>query len=333
MKILVATGIFPPQIGGPAIYAKRLSEEFLTMGHSITVKTYGWETKLPTGIRHLYYLLKIIPAYLSADFIIALDNFSVGLPVAILTKIFGKKSVIRTGGDFLWENYSERTGDQIPLSRFYQNLPIFTKKEKIIYSWTKFLMKNITAIIFSTAWQRDISVPAYGLDNERIFIIENCFEKRGEPVDYDKKNFLWAGRDIKIKNVKALKAAFGKIPASAGLQLDLYTKLSQEELLEKIKKSYAVILPSITDISPNFILDAIGCGVPFIMTKESGYADKLKDLGLLIDPLDEQDILNKIMLMSDQNKRAEFAQRISQYKEFHSYRDIAEEFLVIYKKI
>jgi len=43
MKLVIATGIYPPEIGGPAGYAKRLSQALADKGHGVTVVTYGDE--------------------------------------------------------------------------------------------------------------------------------------------------------------------------------------------------------------------------------------------------------------------------------------------------
>src|SRR5688572_8529426 len=108
MRILIATGIYPPAIGGPAQYAKGLEDAFRHMGHLVTIKTYGTvEQKLPVGVRHVYFALKSMWAYFRADKIIVLDTFSVAWPMAMLASVFRKKYTIRTGGDFLWEAYVE----------------------------------------------------------------------------------------------------------------------------------------------------------------------------------------------------------------------------------
>ena len=39
MKILVVTGIFPPDIGGPATYIPEIAEALLKRGHEVTVLT------------------------------------------------------------------------------------------------------------------------------------------------------------------------------------------------------------------------------------------------------------------------------------------------------
>ncbi|MBU4256800.1 glycosyltransferase, partial [Patescibacteria group bacterium] len=123
LKILIATGIFPPDIGGPAKYAKNLSEEFLKRGNEVNVLAYKTEKKLPIGIRHCLYFFRVVFNLHKTDLIIALDTFSVGLPAVIAAKIFNKKIIIRTGGDFFWESYVERSGNLITLKQFYEVKP------------------------------------------------------------------------------------------------------------------------------------------------------------------------------------------------------------------
>ena len=41
LKILIATGIYPPDIGGPATYAYNLSRELTRLGHEVNVLTYS----------------------------------------------------------------------------------------------------------------------------------------------------------------------------------------------------------------------------------------------------------------------------------------------------
>src|SRR3989339_2001933 len=104
MKILITTGIYPPKIGGPAQYAKNLKEAFEKLGHSVSVKTFTIENKIPTGIRHIFFFLKIIPSILRADMVFALDTYGVGFPTALASRLFFKKILLETEGVFLWEN-------------------------------------------------------------------------------------------------------------------------------------------------------------------------------------------------------------------------------------
>ena len=107
MRVLITTGIYPPQIGGPAQYAKRLAEAFVGHGQEVSVATYGRLLYLPTGVRHFFFFFLILPKVWRAAVVLALDTFSVGVPRC--QENFGKS------GDpyrwrFLWEGYVELTG-------------------------------------------------------------------------------------------------------------------------------------------------------------------------------------------------------------------------------
>src|SRR3989344_9562594 len=75
MRILIATGIYPPEVGGPAYYAQGLGEALKKVGHRVDIVTYGALKKLPMGVRHAAYFLRLLPRLPLADTVIALDTF------------------------------------------------------------------------------------------------------------------------------------------------------------------------------------------------------------------------------------------------------------------
>ena len=179
MKILIATGIYPPDIGGPAQIALGVEEAWKRQGHEVKALAFRFERKLPTGIRHLYYFFRVLFSLRGTDFVFSPDTFSAALPALCAAKLFGKKLIIRTGGDFLWEQYVERTGDLVLLRNFYDaRLGKLNTKEKIIFRLVHFLMRYADAVVFSTSWQRDFFAKPYGLDLKKCFIIENFYGPR-----------------------------------------------------------------------------------------------------------------------------------------------------------
>ena len=58
MRILIATSIYPPDIGGSAQYARNLYDTWKKQGHDVAVATYTWEWAVPPGVRHLLILYK-----------------------------------------------------------------------------------------------------------------------------------------------------------------------------------------------------------------------------------------------------------------------------------
>ncbi len=334
MNILITTGIYPPHIGGPAQYAKNLKEALEKAGHSVPVATYGIERRLPTGIRHLFYFFKILPKVIKADFIIALDMFSVGLPSVLAAKLLRKKIIIRTGGDFLWESYVERTGDLVLLKNFYttkQNH--FNKKDKIIFKLTRWTLRNASALVFSTKWQMDIFMDPYQLQNVPISIIENFY---GEKIPDEKpasKIFISGTRPLKWKNTALLKNAFVN---AKSLHLDIVlddVNAPYGLFMDNMKRAYAVVLMSLGDISPNMVMDALRFGKPVIVTQEIGIKDRVKDAVLLVDPQNESAVTNAIVAMCDSNTWSLYKKKAQDFNFVHTWEEVAVEFIKVYKTL
>jgi glycosyltransferase involved in cell wall biosynthesis len=176
VKIVIATPLWPPEIGGPAQYAANLSREFEAKGHEVVVVKFNEVRRWPSGLRHLLYFAKIWRALWGADWCLALDTFSVALPSVLAGKLLGKKVLIRTGGDFLWENYVERTGDLVLLRDFYlTRLGKLNFKERLVFSLSRWVVRHAALLVFSTEWQRQIWLKPYGLELGRTKMVENYY--------------------------------------------------------------------------------------------------------------------------------------------------------------
>lgn len=334
MRICIATGIYPPATSGPAQYAAAMEREFEARGHKADVVTYKIENSLPTGVRHLVFFLRALPKIYRADFVLALDTFSVGLPAVLAARLLGRKIIIRTGGDFLYEQFVQRTGEKILLSKFYLSLRAFSEKEHFIFALTRWTLRKASAVVFSTAWQRDIFLKPYCLRDQKIFIVENRFDEKISDAPARAKNFIFATRNIEYKNIDAFKKSFAAAQKiNPEISLEIYHTLPHDELMEKIKTGYAVVMPSLGEISPHLILDAIRCNKPFILSSESGYAEKLKDVGLLVNPLDESDMTQKVLQLADDEEYSAAQSRVRAYNFTHSWGQIADELLAIVEKI
>ncbi len=332
MRFLIATGIYPPEIGGPAYYAKNLAETLREKGHTVDIGTFGTLKKFPTGIRHFLLLLKLIPEVSQADAVIALDTFSAALPAYFAARLFRKSLIVRTGGDFLWEQYIERTGDALPLPFFYEKHQRFSLIERIYFSLTKFLVLR-AVMVFSTNFQKKIWLPVYGLDEKKVHMIPNAITGSLEQLSPAKKNFLAYGRDIKLRNRARLREAFALVKEKAPDAELEEGQVPQHVLFERIRAGYCLILPSLTDISPNYILDGLRAGKPFVMTKYSEYAETYSDCGLFVDPLDVNDIAEKVAQMCDEKTYAEFVRKIAERPLTRSYSELADDFIALAKTV
>ncbi|MBA3733308.1 glycosyltransferase family 4 protein [Patescibacteria group bacterium] len=334
MNILIATGIYPPEIGGPAQYAMNLCDIWQKQGHNVTTKVFSNWNYLPTGIRHFAYFCSILLPTAKADFVLILDTYSCALPATLACKLFGKKNILRTGGDFLWESYVERTGDLVLFREFYvKKIPEFSNKEKLIFKFTKAILKNVDAIIWSTEWQKNIFMDPYELQNQKHFVVENYYGPRIPSSEPKHKNFIAFTRKLKWKHMEALLKVFNRkdVIDSEGV-LDAGA-VPHSEFLDTIKNSYAVIIASLGDISPNTILDAISFGKPFILTRETGLYERIKDIALWVDPKNERDVAEKVIWLCDNSNYLEQKRKIEEFTFVHTWEEIAKEYLDIYNTI
>ena len=339
MKILISSGIYPPDIGGPAQYARNLYETWKNQGHDVKVAAYRWERALPPFIRHILFLTKIIRKGWNADLILVLDLWSAAVPTMFACMLMRKKYIIRTGGDFLWESYVERTGHMIYFKKFYESKDVkLNIKEKIYYTLGKRALKNASKIIYSTDWQRHTFSKAYEINDNQTAIVENFCGKRVEPIEPENRTFVAATREVKWKNINTLKEAFEiakhKVSEKGLENIELDTgKAVYDSFFEKIHRSYAVILVSIGDISPNMILDAIRAGTPFIVTEENGLTERIKSCAIFVNPMNKQDIADKILWLSNPQNYNLQKQKILDFKWTHTWEDIAKEILNVREKI
>jgi hypothetical protein len=310
-----------------------MKDEWERMGHSVVVKTFTLEHKLPTLIRHFFYFLKILGSVRQADFIFALDTFSVGWPATCAAKLCGKKIIIRTGGDFLWEGYVERTGNLVLLKDFYSTEATWSEKESIIFSITKWVLHNSSLLIFSTEWQKNIWMKPYDLANLKIEIVENRYGSKEPSNSPSALTFIGSTRPLKWKNIPVLKSVFeSEEIKKRGAVLDLETR-PYADFMKKMSNSHAVILTSLGDISPHMILDAIRLNKPFILTRENGLMDRIGDIAITVDPMNVEDIRQKVLWLCTRENYDAQVKKLQNFTFTHTWEEIAREILELYKKI
>src|SRR3989338_11012397 len=110
MKLVIATPLYPPEIGGPATYAKLLEEGLPGKGIEVELVKFSEVRHLPRLIRHYAYYRRVLRAAKSADVVLALDPVSVGLPAMWAAKRAGKSFVVKIVGDYAWEQGQQRFG-------------------------------------------------------------------------------------------------------------------------------------------------------------------------------------------------------------------------------
>ncbi len=173
MKILIATGIYPPDIGGPATYSKLLNDELPKRGIGVAILSFGEVRKLPKVIRHCAYFFKLLKRSKGCDIIYAQDPVSVGLPTLLACKITGKKFFIRVAGDYAWEQAAQRHGVEDSIDEFQKKKYGF--RTELLRSVQRFVVGRAHTVITPSIYFRSL-VAGWSKRQKRVFHIYNGIE-------------------------------------------------------------------------------------------------------------------------------------------------------------
>jgi len=219
MNILITTGIFPPDIGGPATYVKNIADEFTRQDHIVRVITYSnqkMEDKEEYEIfrikrgrnklwRYLKYFFTVLRRASWADVIYVQDAVSAGLPTVYANIFLRKKIVLKVVGDYAWEQAQNQFDVRDDLDAFQHQ-----KYDNRIEFWRrvqKFVAKKSAAIITPSEYLKKI-VKCWGESDEKIKVIYNSFnepEEIGENIDVpDGEIIFTAGRLVPWKGIDTL---------------------------------------------------------------------------------------------------------------------------------
>jgi glycosyltransferase involved in cell wall biosynthesis len=327
MKVVIASGIYPPEVGGPAPYAKGVKESLEKNSHEAPLVIFSPFRKYPSGIRHLLYTFKLFRVARTSDAIFAFDTYSVGVPAVIVGKLLRKPVVIRIGGDFMWEQYIERTRELVPLPHFYEKKRNLSFKERVEFFLTRYILRR-AMLAFNTRWLLDMWQPVYGFSPSRAHVVENVIGER-MPAQGSDRTLLLYGRAIALKNAEAFRRAVKDAHTDLVLEEGM---LPHDKLLERIRRAHAVAVPSISEVAPNAVIDAIRCGKPFLLTNYSGYAQRFGAYGVIVDPLDENDMARGVRTLAEPAAYQRLCEKIAQFKEIRTFDEVAHEMLALVPK-
>ena len=326
MKIVIATPLYPPEIGGPATYAKNLEEGLSEQGNDISLVKFSDVCRYPKLIRHAAYFWQVLRALRDAEVVIAFDTWSTGIPALLAAKVSGKKILVRIGGDFLWESYIERTHTLVRLSEFYTQKRIFSYKEHLIFRGAKWITRSADTLVFNTVWQRDLWQGVYTFDSRKTVIIENEYPEVYEQSLAQGRVFVAAGRPHFLKNLQLLETVFADLKSTfPDIELDTRV-LSPLEHEMRIRNAYAMVIPSVSEVSSNTAIDALRFGKPFIMSSDTGARERMGNVGIFIDTLNPGALRQALEKILDPKEYARALERIRTFTFLHSREEVIQEF-------
>jgi len=322
MKILVATGIFPPEIGGPSTYASLLVEELPKRGIQVDVLPFRTVRKYPRVFRHMVYAIKVFFKSLKVDIIFTQDPVSTGIPVIVAAFFSRRKVVLRVAGDYAWEQASQRFGVKDSIDEFQsKKYNFFTELLRYLQRLT---IRHVDFVITPSEYFNRL-VSGWNNNKIKVVTIYNGIDLNFNFIKEEK--FLdntiisagrlvpWKGFDLLIESLAEMPdwnvIIVGDGPDKLRLQgliknMDLEKRVKmlgnipREELLKKISQSKIFALLSTFESFSFQIVEAMYSGAPVIAGNIGNISEIIengKD-GILIDPTDKDQFVSAVERLS-----------------------------------
>ena len=313
MKLVIATPLYPPDIGGPATYAKILEEGLPGKDIEVELVKFSDVRHLPKLIRHYVYYRRVYKAARHANVVLALDPVSVGLPAMYAAKRAEKPFVVKIVGDYAWEQGVQRSGLTQNLDKFVteKNVPFLVNVFRRIQTR---VARSATRIIVPSDYLKGI-VMQWGISGEKIFRIYNAIEIPSHISPHQKNagEFLIvsAGRRVPWKGFEAIERV---AEGHANWRVFIASGLPRAEVLGWIKAADVFVLNSRYEGFPHTLAEAMTLGTPVIATDAGGNKTLVvhEETGLLIPPEDDTALLGALTTVANDPVAAQERARTAQ---------------------
>jgi len=167
IRIVIATGIYPPEIGGPATYTQMLEAHLPAHGIAFHVVPYGWVRGYPKLFRHLVYTWRLFKSTADCTVIYALDPVSVGVPARIVAWLRRKPLMLRIAGDYAWEQGQQRFGVTDVLDDFVLRNRSYGPVVGLLSRIQRFVARGAVRIVVPSEYMKGV-IAKWGIPEERI---------------------------------------------------------------------------------------------------------------------------------------------------------------------
>ena len=327
MRLTIATPLYPPEIGGPATYAKLLEEGLPARGVEVELVKFSEVRRLPKLLRHWAYYRRVLRAARNADLVLALDPVSVGLPAMWAARRAGKSFVVKIVGDYAWEQGQQRFGVTEPLDDF-----VTTRQHsffvRILQRVQTRVARSATRVIVPSQYLKRI-VSAWSVPECKIEVIYNAISPEeigtvpSAVVALPNPRIVSVGRLVPWKDFDGLIEAVARLNADREgsqtsltivgegperPQLEKFAKekfgdlcimtgtLSHADTLAVLKEADVFVLNSTYEGLSHTLIEALALGKPVIATSVGGNPEVVTDgeTGLLV-PAGDQTALTRAL--------------------------------------
>jgi glycosyltransferase involved in cell wall biosynthesis len=320
MRIVFLTGIWPPDVGGPATHGPDFAAFLRDRGHDVHVVTMGDEepTERPVPVESVsrgrpfvvrYPLVAFRGAQLArrADVVYATATYAAAAAAATSTR---KPLVAKLVSDPAYERARRYGVFRGPLEAFQSdNAPAV----RVLKAMRTTSLRRARRIVVPSRYLAQIAV-GWGLDESRVEVLPNPAPPPVdvEPESLDGATFVFVGRLTEQKALPVALDALARVSAARlvlvgdgpergalerrarqlGIadRVEFRGSLPRHEVLRVLAGARAAVLSSAWENLPHAAVEALSVGVPVVATAVGGVPEVVRDQenGLLVPPNDPE---------------------------------------------
>ncbi len=323
MRIILATPIYPPEVGGPATYVVELAERLRGSDHVVIV-AYT-DNLQPVSSTHLIAVSKkhLLPVRLvkyffallreakQSDLIYVQNAVAAGLPAALVGMWLKKPVILKFVGDEAWERASQAHKTTKQLEEFYKS-PEGGLRTRLIMRLQRFVLTHVSIVTTPSAYLSELLITYYGVEKSRVVVNYNAVaqppvvagERMPHQIMTGVRLVAWKGVDGIIRAIALLKEKFpnirlmvaGEGPERKNLEditrslgvedhVKFLGRLSHTEITQLQSESAAQVVNSRYEGMPHGVLESFATKTPIIATNIPGTNEAVLDgkTGLLVE--------------------------------------------------
>ena len=315
MKILVVSGIWPPDVGGPATHAPEVAQFLYERGHKVQVLTTAATAPAPQPYPVRWISRSIPPGVRHGEGVRAVRSGARGADVVYSTGMFGRSAlgsylartpfVVKLTADPAYERARRWRLWSRSLGEFQDTSGAATFALRHSRDAD---IRRAAHIVTPSSYIRELAL-GWGAEPERVTVLPNPAPPVPElaPRDelrrrfgFDGPTLVFAGRLTAQKDLGlAIEAArragvalaiAGDGPDRQALEALGHARflgpLERKGVLELFRAGDASILSSLWENFPHTVVEALAVGTPVIATRTGGVAEVVRDgeNGLLVEP-------------------------------------------------
>jgi glycosyltransferase involved in cell wall biosynthesis len=321
VKILLVSGIWPPDVGGPASHVPELAGHLTSRGHSVEVLTTAatapaaeaypvhWVGRsLPPGLRHAVFALRLARLARRADVVYVVSVLTRGIVGA---RLAGRPVLVKLTDDPAYERARR-------LRLFAGDLDAFQPRRgglrtRLLRRLRDTALRRASLVLCPSEYLRRHAL-GWGLEPEHVVVVGNATpalpalpsrEEARAALGVEGPLLAFAGRLGPAKALDVLLDAVGDLPevtlllagdgpergrleARAGERARFLGARTRGQVLELFRAADASVLTSAWENFPHTVVEALAVGTPVLATAVGGVPEIVRDgeNGLLAPPGD-----------------------------------------------